>query len=297
MAKALISVKGGLGNQLFFYAFSLYLQNIGYHTRFVWFHYIFTKHHHGIELYSCFSIDNTKQSHKGVFFVRLGQLLHYSLLKRGFGLIFKLFYVFFYKRIQQVNPYSFTPTPPSFLPGALYFDGFWQNYQYIMPIENKLREKLHFLLPKTGVNTYYTQYIKSTNSVSIHIRRGDYLSKDYNDLYVIHTVDYYNRAIKIINNSCTNPTFFIFTDDMTWTKENLQGENIVYVEGNQGDKSYLDMYFMSLCKHNIISNSTFSWWGAWLNSNPQKIVIAPSQWTTNYPSTLICPKDWILIEP
>lgn len=122
---------------------------------------------------------------------------------------------------------------------------------------------------KKHIYLNHNQIFKN-NTCSIHVRRGDYLLLSHN--HTIRTMDYYNEAIKQIPK---NTKFLIFSDDMLWCKQNFIGEQYVFIE-NQED--YMDLYMMSQCDYNIIANSSFSWWGAWLNQNPEKIVIAPKQW-------------------
>jgi hypothetical protein len=106
-------------------------------------------------------------------------------------------------------------------------------------------------------------------------------------------LDYYQKSINLINSRVKDPKYYVFSDDMDWVKKNLIIKNAVYVEGNKGG---VDLQLMSLCKHNIIANSTFSWWGAWLNNNPEKIVISPKKWFNdmNMKNDII-PEDWIKI--
>ncbi|MPN39089.1 O-antigen biosynthesis glycosyltransferase WbnK [bioreactor metagenome] len=127
----------------------------------------------------------------------------------------------------------------------------------------------------------------------MHIRRGDYVNT-YSNYYHILDDTYYLNAIAYIRDKCTNTKLFVFSDDIEWAQNNYKDiENIIFVAQN---KSYEDMYLMSLCKHNIIANSSFSWWGAWLNENDNKIVIAPKKWFKNEKmKNSILPKSYIKI--
>jgi hypothetical protein len=137
--------------------------------------------------------------------------------------------------------------------------------------------------------------ILSTNSVSIHIRCGDYLSPKYISIYGgICTIEYYKRAISYILQTVDNPVFFIFSDDIEWTKDNITINNAIFVSNNKGINSFLDMYLMSICKHNIIANSSFSWWGAYLNKNKNKKVIMPNRWfNSKLPDPNVFDSKWI----
>jgi hypothetical protein len=158
-------------------------------------------------------------------------------------------------------------------------DGSWQSEKYFDDIKNVISKDFTF---KHNANDYYSRIIKNirnNNTVSIHVRRGDYVSNNItNSFHGTCSLDYYNSAIAHISKSISNITYVIISDDIEWCKNNLSHiPNSVFVENNKG-MHYEDMRLMSLCTHNIIANSSFSWWGAWLNSNPNKIVIAPKQW-------------------
>lgn len=137
------------------------------------------------------------------------------------------------------------------------------------------------------------------NVVSIHIRGGDYItSKKDNALFGnICTSNYYKNAIEHIKNSLKDPIFLIFTNDKDYAVQLLNGESFQIVDWNNGKESFRDMYLMSLCKHNIIANSSFSWWGAWLNQNDSKIVIAPNRWfnDSGIDQNDITPNNWIKV--
>lgn len=178
----------------------------------------------------------------------------------------------------------------------IYLNGEWQSEKYFKNIRNILTQEF---TPKIKSYTYekYIEKIQSTDSISIHIRRGDYLNKKLLENYGICSLDYYNKAIKLIIEKISNPTFFIFSDDIEWVKENLKIDFPTIFVSNGEIKDYEELILMSKCKHNIIANSSFSWWGAWLNQNPNKIVIAPKNWFKNEswaPKDLI-PENWLRI--
>jgi hypothetical protein len=140
--------------------------------------------------------------------------------------------------------------------------------------------------------------MQGLNAVSIHIRRGDYVK---NELYNgACTLDYYRKAIDAISMRINDARFYLFSDDEQWAQDFLKILSIqaVVIHWNKKADSYRDMYLMSQCKHHIIANSTFSWWGAWLNKNPQKTVIAPAIWFSDAPRDAdkdIIPDKWIRI--
>jgi hypothetical protein len=135
------------------------------------------------------------------------------------------------------------------------------------------------------------------SAVSIHVRRGDYVSDaGTNRFHGTCSVDYYHDAVDRISGFAPASHFFVFSDGIDWAKENLRlRQPVTYVDFNDGEKNYEDLRLMSLCKHHIIANSSFSWWGAWLNPNPDKIVIAPKKWF-NDPSINtddLIPNSWL----
>ncbi|HOV15035.1 MAG TPA: alpha-1,2-fucosyltransferase, partial [Spirochaetota bacterium] len=140
--------------------------------------------------------------------------------------------------------------------------------------------------------------IKNSNSVSIHVRRGDYVGniKTLN-FHGVCEIDYYIDAINSIKQKVQNPLFFIFSDDIEWCKNNIKDENSIFIDFERDD--YVDMYLMTVCKHNIIANSSFSYWAAYLNQNFDKIVIAPKKWfkddNQNKRTEGLIPEKWIRI--
>ena len=296
LPKFFIPVKGGLGNQMFFYAFSFYLKNNGFKTHLIWNEFVFTKQHNGVELFEVFNIPvNVITKNKINFLVKLNKSQIPFIFKRVLGRVFKGKYILMQKH-KQASPYTFENFTEYKNVKKIYADGFWQNYKYLESIRGELLESYRFKLPANFSNEDYLKKIKNSNSVSIHIRRGDYLDPKFADLNVIRSKDYYLRALEFIKDKVENPIFFIFTDDLAWAKKEFDSENFVFIEGNENKKAYLDMYLMSECKHNIIANSTFSWWGAWLNTNPFKIVIVPDFWTLQTLSSELCPPEWILLK-
>jgi hypothetical protein len=175
---------------------------------------------------------------------------------------------------------------------------FFQSELYFKNIEHIIRKEFTLKDPLSNDAQKFKDIILQTsNSVSIHIRRGDYISNiSAHRHHGLCDINYYQRAITHITQKIQSPTFFIFSDDIEWAKENLNIDNAIYVS-NPNLTECEELMLMSYCKHNIIANSTFSWWGAWLNQNHDKIVIAPKQWTTKKTSNQlnILPKSWIQI--
>jgi len=167
------------------------------------------------------------------------------------------------------------------------FNGYFQSEKYL---DRELILKLYSIddISLEYINDKYKNII--SNSVSIHVRRGDYLNKY--DKHPVQDINYYNLAMKYFRDY---KKFIIFSDDIEWCKTNFIGDQFIFIEG---EHDYIDLWLMSLCDHNIIANSSFSWWGAWLNQNINKKVIAPKNWFGPKKKLdtidLYC-KDWILI--
>lgn len=193
---------------------------------------------------------------------------------------------------------------PSFekLKGNITMQGNFQNEKYFRNIVNELRKDFIFRKPLSGKNKDTAERIGQTNAVAIHIRRGDYLTNQGAATnFVTCDKEYYESAINYISGKVAQPEFYIFSEDFEWIKENLNFGNspVTYIDWNKGKDSYIDMQLMSLCKHNIIANSSFSWWAAWLNKDENKIVIAPSKWFQSEEKNQLLddfyPKGWIKI--
>jgi len=169
------------------------------------------------------------------------------------------------------------------------FIGYWQSEKYFIKYSNDILHDFQILTPQSEKNKDMSEQITNCNSVSLHLRRGDY-SPD-----IILDVGYYSRAIEYIAKHVDNPVFFIFSDDIQWAKDNIKIPfEVHYMEQNSQAEAYEDMRLISQCKHNITANSSFSWWGAWLNQNSDKIIIAPQNWRIPgcNPSDIV-PESWV----
>lgn len=159
--------------------------------------------------------------------------------------------------------------------------GFWQTPKYFEGIADEVRAAFSFKGPIEGIAEQIAEDIQRNNSVSIHVRRTDYTAAKYVKTYGKTDLSYYDKAVSYIAERANNPKFYIFSDDIAWCKDNIRlSFPTVYVgQDSEGPKASYHLQLMALCKHNIIANSTFSWWGAWLNANSEKVVIAPKRWT------------------
>lgn len=272
-----VAICGGLGNQMFQYAYYLMLQSKGYDVS----TFIPSKkweHPGGYELARVFGIEHKSSVwerlyHIGFPFTRLFTLLH----KTYFGKNFK------------VKDEDFSPSAK-----CGYFFGTWQSERYLtdpLYVSNAFR----FDQSKLSTSTIeIADRLKGILTISVHIRRGDYQSAAFSQGFgSCCPIDYYHNAINYFQENFPEAIFVFFSDDMEWVKETLPIDNAIYVNHNKGSESWQDMYLMSLCTHNIIANSSFSWWGAWLNSNHSKIVIAPKRWWSTIEHDDVVPETWI----
>jgi hypothetical protein len=166
------------------------------------------------------------------------------------------------------------------LSDGVYLKGYWQSEKYFADITETIRREFTVKTLLSGKNKELSELIASKQSVSIHVRRGDYVeTRRMKQVYNACDPDYYLRCVDYMKQLVKNPCFFIFSDDPQWAKDNLKQLNpAVIVDYNRTNKDYEDIWLVSRCNHHIIANSTFSWWGAWLNPKKDKIVLAPKQW-------------------
>ncbi len=168
---------------------------------------------------------------------------------------------------------------------GLLLNGYFQSERYLnRPLILKLFE------PDLKHLKYINSKYNFNDMVSIHVRRGDYVNKQ--DKHPVQSLDYYNNAIEHFDNS---KSFYILSDDIEWCKLHFKGKQFKFIEN---ELDYIDLWIMNLCEHNIIANSSFSWWGAWLNKNPDKIVIAPKNWfgpNKKLDDRDLVPEKWIKI--
>lgn len=289
----IVNIIGGIGNQMFQYAFALSLKEKFPDEEIK----LDISHFHGYGLHNGFEIEKVFGSLLPIATKKnLKKITYYSpnykisrILRRVFG----------YKRTEFKEPSLFTYWGDKVysIDYDCYYEGSWQNEKYFKNIENIIRNAFVFKHNLDERNNLLLKSIQSTNSVAIHVRRGDYLLEEaYKN---ICDFAYYINAIKYIKDNVDNPTFYIFSNDADWCKINilpLCGSAEV-IDWNDGSESWKDMYLMSLCNHNIIAHSSFSWWSAWLNIRKNKIVVSPRKWF-NKKGIIETPqlKDWILMD-
>jgi hypothetical protein len=166
--------------------------------------------------------------------------------------------------------------------GDVYLEGYWGCEKYFKNIEEIIRKEFTVKYPLTDENKRLADSIDNCQSVAIHVRRGDYLHPRYNNFFAICPLDYYFEAVNRITEEFSNLHFFIFSDDPDWVQQNLKLRfPTTLIRHNGNEKNYEDLRLMSFCNYHIIANSSFSWWGSWLATKPNKIVFAPSKWYNN----------------
>ena len=181
----------------------------------------------------------------------------------------------------------------------IYYKGFYQNERYFLDVEDEVREAFTFdeniISDRTRLCPEHLR--RDPKAVSIHVRRGDYTQPKYwLPMGQYASTAYFLNAIESMSILMPGAHYYVFSDDLQWVRDNLPLENANFVDWNTGADSWQDMMLMSNCRHNIISNSTFSWWAAWLNGYSEKIVMAPRQWSATQPATDLVPASWLLIE-
>lgn len=183
------------------------------------------------------------------------------------------------------------------LKGNIYLEGWFTSEKYFKDIREELLKEFIFTIEANEKSKNLLSEIEKTSSVSLHVRRGDYLkNKNAKKWHGVKGNDYYRTAIEIMNTRIKNPVYFVFSDDIQWCKKNIiTSKKIYFVDHNKYGAE--DLMLMCECKNNIITNSTFSWWGAWLNRNNKKIVIAPEAWLndSSVDTSDVLPKEWIKI--
>ncbi len=283
----IVKIWGGLGNQLFQYSFGKYLS--GYLQTPVKFDIKTSdedpkapKREFGLSLLNL-SIDKASATE----IRKLNKLIYspfYRLQKKLAGTLPGLFHHYMVET--DANTASNTP-----LRNNCYYEGYWQCYKYPEAIKKELQQMITVNYPLDEHTNKIQQQIANTLSVSLHVRRQDYLTHP-----VLRTcpASYYKKAISHFNINSKKATFFVFSDDIAWCKENFKDGEYIFISGNSAAQ---DLALMSNCKHNVIANSTFSWWGAWLNQNRDKIIISPADWFKNKEtSKQLLPQTWIKIK-
>ena len=289
----IVKMKGGLGNQIFQYAFGRRLaieRGVPLKLDLSWFK---------TQTLRKFRLEQFKITAE---IATIAELKYFDYVERKdiFAGLFRKYQSLFpyYQRhfVKQIgNAYD-----PFFLnvPKKVLLEGYWQSEQYFKSIAKNIHEEFRLKYPLTPLYQSLSNQIRSQSSVSIHIRRGDYVSNPRtNSIFCTCSSEYYDQAVNLIRSKVNEPLFYIFSDEPKWVQDNFHLKFPFEIIPEDGDNSDVQqLYLISLCKHHIIANSSFSWWGAWLSNSPDKIVIAPSQWYALEKNNRdLLPCDWIKI--
>ncbi len=277
----IIKLKGGLGNQLFQYGFGRLISNK-------------RKEQFKLDISSLGSLKDTHRTFALDKFNIKAEIATHADLKKYQPLPIT-------RLIKQkiFRQFNIGYIPSLLTSQQIYFEGYFQSYKYFDPIKNELVNEISL---KDKFHEYYqniSNQLQNINSVAIHIRRGDFAeNKKIKSIHQTINLNYYHQALELINSKVTNSIIFVFSDDIAWVKKNLSTKGqTIYVSPEKNSEATQELILMSQCQHQIISNSTFSWWAAYLNQNPNKIVIAPKKWNNRYQRHYahLIPGEWNII--
>lgn len=262
----IVKMQGGLGNQMFQYALYCKLKSLGRKVKVDTSGYCSASDKNGIQLaLKQFPVAIEECS-------RWEKRIKNNFITVNFDKHLKCSEIMYRERTSSVY------YPEILQKKWAYLDGYWQTEKYFLDIREEIVSQFCFPETKTEIEREWLDKISATESVSIHIRRGDYL-KHADQYGNICTREYYLKAIETIGELLECPHFFVFSDDKEWARDFLISfERMNFVDLGKETGEIYDMKLMAACKHNIIANSSFSWWASWLNQNPKKIVIAPKKW-------------------
>ncbi|MBN2301303.1 MAG: alpha-1,2-fucosyltransferase [Lentisphaerae bacterium] len=287
----IVKLMGGLGNQMFQYAAG---RNLAHRLR--------TRLQLDVSLYPTQSFRTYRLHH---FNIQENIISKHDLQR----FVARASKVSFFERIglkQRSMVISEKPVP-TFVPavfsaqGHVYLRGFWQSEHYFSEIAPIIRKEFTMKTEPQGINKDFLQNITETQSVALHVRRGDYVTNSTtNQFHGVCSLAYYQTAVRLITQQVREPHFFIFSDDAEWTRKNIQSDCPMTFVAHNHTEPQEDLRLMRHCKHFIIANSSFSWWGAWLSEYSDKIIIAPRQWfrdaaSDTYTTMYLKPESWIQI--
>lgn len=286
-------ISGGLGNQLFQYALgrSLALRN----KTSLYFDLSYYKYAYETDTPRTFKLAPFRIDYKRL------DTSPYVYLSKATRLLpnrtWKPFVAFLEEKQFHVEP-AVQTTKAS----VIILDGAWQSETYFADCAAAIRQELSWPEPVEPTVAQYKYKIDHTQTpISVHIRRGDYVSHpDFSQSFGFIGLDYYQKAIPLLTNRFPGAKIYVFSDDPGWVQENLALDVPHEFVVNQGtDADLADLHLMSLCHHHVIANSSFSWWGAWLNPKKEKVVVAPGRWFRNKPAwdtKDLLPANWVRID-
>ncbi|SFL68869.1 alpha-1,2-fucosyltransferase [Pelosinus propionicus] len=266
----IVRLLGGLGNQLFQYAMA---RRIAY------------EHQVPIKL---------DVSSYDIYKLRTYRLHHFNIME-NFASVKEINDLIEAGKIAKERQFCFDEQMMH-LPGDIYLDGYWQCEKYFENVSNLIRHEFQLKAALSDQDEELIKKIRNVQSISIHVRRGDYVFDEYN--HHIHgtcSLEYYHFCIEQLAAAFDKPNFFVFSDDKQWVQDHIKVKYpITFVTHNDIDKEYADLFLMSNCKHHIIANSSFSWWAAWLCTYDKKKILSPAKWfhSHDYDGRDIIPKGW-----
>lgn len=299
----IVNIIGGLGNQMFQYAFAVswklrcpeenvYVDTQHYKNAFIKEYHGNNFYHNGYEIDKIFPNSSIKSA--GVLdLMKVSFYIPNYIIARALRRLFP-------KRksefVADQKPYVFLSEALE-VSGDCYFDGYWMSPLYFEAYRSQIIKEFTFRPFDTKENLELAPLLQKNNSITIHIRRGDYVGST--TLGGICTIEYYRNAIREARNKISDPVFFIFSNDQEWCMENLKNEfgdsDVYFVAHNIGTESYRDMQLMSLARCNILANSSFSWWGAYLNQRVDHIAYCPNKWHNTMEYQDVYPNHWLKI--
>ena len=288
-----VIIFNGLGNQMSQYAFYLKKKKLSDSTRF-----LFSKKsqniHNGYELDNVFGIKNY-DSLSNQFLYLLFKIVAYKKFTFISKPVIKILEYLGVQIINENDDYNFKPEYLLPSKGIKFYVGGWHSEKYFADISETIHSVFKFNYEHIGQeNTMALQHIKNQNSVSVHIRRGDFIDYiNYNKFGAVCTLNYFVIAIEKIKALVEKPHFFFFTNDNEWVKQNFIGKDFTIINLNSSVNSWKDMLLISNCSHHINSNGSFSWWSSWLDKSKNKIVIVPKNFMVNKHFENIYPENWI----
>lgn len=290
----IVQIIGGLGNQMWQYAMLVALrkhfpEEDVYYNAFFFNGYPL---HNGFELERVFNITAKQAS------VRDIRRVYHHFINHNF--LLRVYTHFFPTLKTEIREKESEPYRKDIFKqiGDFYYNGYWADHRYFDDCKDVLLKEFTLKTPLDTKNISLLEENKEKYVCSLHVRRGDYLKDP--DYCGICDLDYYKKAVEtVLSKTGKQVTFLVFSNDINWCKENLAddfaGNEVIYVDWNTGNDSYKDMYLMSRCNANIIANSSFSWWGAYLNQTPDKLVISPLKYKNKEMGFKVPLDEWICI--
>ena len=288
-----IIVFNGLGNQMSQYSFYLNKKNISKSTRF-----IFSKKsrtiHNGYELDRVFGIKyHDSLINKFLYLTfRIAGYKNHAFISKP---VIRFLNFIGIKIINENDDYDFKPEYLRPSKGIKFYVGGWHSEKYFVAIKDTILKTFQFNPGNIGIeNLSVLKQIKETKSISVHVRRGDFIdANNLNKLGIVCTLDYFLKAIEKMRSLVDNPHFFFFTNDYSWVETNFNGPDFSLINLNTKTESWKDMFLISNCSHHINSNGSFSWWSSWLNNSSHPYVIVPKNFIANKYFKDIYPENWI----